>query len=53
MNAVDLYLDLKGIVWFLDVGVVGTLEAAEKKCGPKVIGKVLASDFCISIVILS
>lgn len=38
VNAVDIYLDSRGILWILDVGIINTLAEPEKKCGPKVIG---------------
>ncbi|KAI5696542.1 hypothetical protein M8J75_014276 [Diaphorina citri] len=50
VNAVDLYLDCKGIVWFLDVGIVNTLEAPEKKCGPKVLGVHCESGKVVSVI---
>ncbi|KAI5745339.1 hypothetical protein M8J76_010225 [Diaphorina citri] len=37
-NAVDLYLDCKGILWVLDTGIVNTIGNPIKKCSPKVVG---------------
>ncbi|KAL1457427.1 hypothetical protein WDU94_007661 [Cyamophila willieti] len=50
VNAVDVYLDCKGIVWFLDVGIVNTLETPEKRCGPKVIGVHCETGKVISVI---
>lgn len=38
INAVDVYLDCKGVLWVLDTGIVNTLASPKRKCGPKVVG---------------
>ncbi|KAL1463690.1 hypothetical protein WDU94_015421 [Cyamophila willieti] len=53
INAVDLYLDCKGVLWVLDTGIINTISSPTKKCGPKVVGFHCESGTVLSIVQLS
>nr|XP_034188792.1 major royal jelly protein 1 [Osmia lignaria]XP_034188799.1 major royal jelly protein 1 [Osmia lignaria] len=52
-SAVDIALDMQGILWVLDVGIVNTLEQPVRRCPPKVVGVNANSGKVVKVIDLS
>ncbi|KOC60604.1 Major royal jelly protein 1 [Habropoda laboriosa] len=52
-SAVDITLDMQGILWVLDVGIVNTLEQPVRRCPPKVVGINVKDGKVVKVIDLS
>ncbi|CAK9829357.1 Major royal jelly protein 1 [Anthophora retusa] len=52
-SVVDIVLDMQGILWVLDVGIVNTLEQPVRRCPPKVVGINVKNGKVVKVIDLS